>query len=205
MHQAQAQQPGRPGGLPSNFHPPVNMANINFSAPVIRLGTSGPTKPAISGSGGAGGRRDGPGDGMSGPPGRAGLGANQGGYEQQRQQMRESMMALVPPTREEIARTIFVANITDDLVKDEELESILRAAGSLRRWHRATDADGKKCSFGFAEYEDAISLGTAVEILRDVHIPKRKQETNGVEKEDSDLDSEDRKLLVRFTRGRYRT
>lgn len=188
--QQQAQQPGRHGGLPPNFQPPPNMPNINFAAPVIRLGTTGPAKPAMPA---AGGRREDP---MSAGPGRPGLGANQGGMEQHRQQMRESMMALVPPTREEIARTIFVGKIRDDLIGDDGMESILRAAGNLRRWHRATDADGKKCSFGFAEYEDAISLGTAVEILKDVQVPRKKQETNGADSEDVNGDAEDRKLLV---------
>lgn len=170
------------------------MPNINFSAPVIRLGTTGPVKPSTP-LGGPAGRRDGPGDSMSSGSGRPGLGSGHGGMEQQRQQLRESMMALVPPTREEIARTIFVGKISDSLIGDDGIEKILRAAGNLRRWHRATDADGKKCSFGFAEFEDALSLQTAVEILKDIYIPKQKQETNG-ETSGKDIPSDDRKLLV---------
>lgn len=195
LQQAQGQQPGRHGGLPANFQPPANMPNINFSAPVIRLGTSGPAKPATPATGGAGGRRDGAGDGSSGGSTRAGLGSGQGGVEQQRQHLRENMMALVPPTREEIARTIFVGKIDDGILEDDNIEAILRAAGSLRRWHRATDADGKKCSFGFAEYDDAPSLATAVEILKDVRIPKKQQETNGIT-DDENTGSDERKLLV---------
>ncbi len=114
--------------------------------------------------------------------------------------MRENMISLVPPTREEIARTIFIGKITDEIIDDEGIENILRTAGSLRRWYRATDADGKKCTFGFAEYDDALSLETAVEILKDVRIPEKKKskqegETNGGQ-EDHDMDSEERKLMV---------
>src|SRR4051812_26469817 len=43
IQQANAVQGTRPSGLPASFQGPVNMPNINFSAPVIRLGT-GPSK-----------------------------------------------------------------------------------------------------------------------------------------------------------------
>ena len=62
------------------------------------------------------------------------------------------------------------------------IERILRAAGNLRRWTRATDADEKPCKFGFAEFEDPESLHTAVEVLHDVEVPFKRQlpkSTNG--------------------------
>ncbi|KAK4998853.1 hypothetical protein LTR16_007009, partial [Cryomyces antarcticus] len=114
-----------------------------------------------------------------------GLGNDYRGTDQQRQQLRESMLALQPPTREEIARTIFVGGITEG-VSDEGLERILRTAGNLRRWTRATDADGKACKFGFAEYEDVESLETAKEILGDVQVPLKKPEIDGAKKEEGE-------------------
>ncbi len=108
------------------------------------------------------------------------------------------MMALVPPTKEEIARTIFVGKINSDIIDDDGIEAILRSAGSLRRWNRATDADGKKCSFGFAEYEDALSLAAAVETLRDVRIPKKNKEAAEANADGDEDAEEDRKLLVSF-------
>ena len=106
-------------------------------------------------------------------------------------------MSVAPPSRDEVARTIFVGKINDAVFTDESIDAILRSAGSLRRWQRPTDADGKKCNFGFAEYDDAMSLATAVETLKDVRIPKKNQEDNDEEQvEDDDSVAEDRKLLV---------
>ncbi|GMG14470.1 unnamed protein product [Aspergillus oryzae] len=158
MQQANAQQPGRPAGFPANFQPPPNMPNINFSAPVIRLGTSGPSKSATPDTNK---EREAPGR-------RAGLGSSN--LETQRQNVRDAMMQLQPPTRDEIVRTLFVGGITEGVGGDEGIEKILRSAGNLRRWIRATDADEKPCKFGFAEYEDPESLGTAVEVLKDVEV-----------------------------------
>ncbi|KAI9704814.1 MAG: hypothetical protein M1836_006594 [Candelina mexicana] len=194
MQQANAQQPGRPGGLPSNFQAPANMPNINFSAPVIRLGTSGPGKPSTPITGGPA-RRESNADPMSAGAGRPGLGGGHGGMEQQRQALRESMMALVPPSKEEIVRTIFVGGITEGVGGDEGVERILRTVRNLRRWNRAMDADNKACRFGFAEYEDAESLRTAVEVLRDVEVPVKKQVPNDAKKED-EAEVEKSKLLV---------
>lgn len=121
------------------------------------------------------------------------------GMDAQRQAVRESMMQLVPPTREEIVRTLFVGGITEGVGGDEGIERILQSAGSLRRWTRAMDADNKACRFGFAEYEDPESLATAVEVLKDVEVPVKPQAVNGVKKEDdSEEDQIDKsKLLVR--------
>ncbi len=114
--------------------------------------------------------------------------------EAQRQALREAM--LVPPTKDDVVRTVFVGGITEGAGGDEGIERILRTAGSLRRWTRAMDADNKACRFGFAEYEDPESLGTAVEVLRDVEVPvKRQAVANGVKKEDVE-EVEKSKLLV---------
>ncbi|RAK71097.1 uncharacterized protein BO72DRAFT_490787 [Aspergillus fijiensis CBS 313.89] len=179
MQQANAQQPGRPAGFPANFQPPPNMPNINFSAPVIRLGTSGPSKSATPDT-----SKERGGDA---PGRRAGLGSSS--LESQRQNVRDAMMQLQPPTREEIIRTIFVGGITEGVAGDEGVERILRSAGNLRRWIRATDADEKPCKFGFAEYEDPESLSTAVEVLKDVQVPvKRQSPPEGDDKEEHEVE-----------------
>jgi hypothetical protein len=105
------------------------------------------------------------------------------------------MVQLIPPTKEEVIRTIFVGGITEGAGGDEGIERILRAAGSLRRWLRATDADDKACKFGFAEYEDPESLSTALEVLRDVEVPlKRQMPKEG--KSENEGEIEKSKLLV---------
>lgn len=171
------------------------MPNINFSAPVIRLGT-GPAKPSTPMNGGMG-RRDTQDQMSAGAGGRAGLGMERG-VEQQRQAMRDNMLSLIPPTKEEIVRTIFIAGITEGCRGDDGIERILGTVGRLRRWDRAIDAEGKQCSFGFAQYEDAESLGTAVEVLKDIEIPLHKQPaSDGVKKEDDeDVKIEKKSLLV---------
>lgn len=167
MQQANTAQPGRAPGFPANFQPPPNMPNINFTAPVIRLGTSGPAKPVP---------QETTSQRVNDAPGRhrAGLGAA-AGADNQRQNVRDAMMQLQPPTQDEIVRTIFVGGITEGAGGDEGIERILGTAGNLRRWIRATDADEKPCKFGFAEYEDPESLGTAVEVLKDVEVPVKRQ------------------------------
>ncbi len=65
------------------------------------------------------------------------------------------------------------------------------------RWTRATDADNKACKFGFAEYEDPESLSTAVEVLRDVEVPVKRQTPHGDDvKENGEVEKS--KLLVRY-------
>lgn len=157
------------GGFPPSFQP-ANMPNINFSAPVIRLGTAGPGRPDTTQGGGIGGRRD---EGAGGGRRGAGLGFDGRGGDQGRDRMREAQ-SLIPPTREEVARTIFVGNITEGVGGDEGLQQILATAGGFRRWVRAVDADGKACTFGFAEFEDADSLATAAEVFADVDVPIRR-------------------------------
>ena len=190
MQQANAQQPGRMGGFPPNFQPPANMPNINFSAPVIRLGTTGPGKPATP-LGGDGGRRESNLDQRSSRPGLGGQ-----GMDSQRQAVRDSMMNLVPPTKDEVVRTIFVGGITEGAGGDEGIERILRSAGNLKKWIRAMDADDKACRFGFAEYEDPDSLATAIDVLKDVEVPVKPQSANGVKTEEDTDRIESSSLLV---------
>src|ERR1700712_2508043 len=186
--QANAALPPRPGGLPANFQPPANMPNINFSAPVIRLGTTGPSKDSPMSAGGRGGNSD----QMGG--GRRGLGMDRG-MDHSRQNRMEQM-SLIPPTREEVMRTIFVGKISP-AITDNDLERILRAAGSLRRWTRAYDADSKPCTFGFAEYEDAESLETAAEVLPEVEVPAKKVEIKSENGDSKEVVKT--KLLVRLS------
>lgn len=187
MDQANLQQPHRPGGFPANFQPPANMPNINFSAPVIRLGTTGPSKPL---TGGDSGRRD------SERSGRPGIGSQS--QDTQRQGARDTMVSLVPPTKDEIARTIFVGGITEGTGGDDGMERILQCAGNLRRWTRAMDADNKPCRFGFAEYEDPDSLTTAIDVLKDIEVPVKLQ-SHDSKAQDGEAEHIDKSsLLVRF-------
>ncbi|KAE9989285.1 hypothetical protein EG327_002903 [Venturia inaequalis] len=177
MSASQHPLPARPN-LPGGFQAPANMPNINFNAPVIRLANLGGTPN--QGSGGGRGQRDSNAEPMGN---RRGLGMDGGrNIDQQRMQIQEKMMSQAPPTREEIARTIFVANITEGMGGDAGLERLLRAVGSLRRWTRAYDADNKPCTFGFAEFEDAESLETAAEVLQDVQVPLKKIVPKNTEK-----------------------
>ena len=169
MQQANAQQPGRPSGFPANFQPPPNMPNINFSAPVIRLGTTGPNKSSTPG-GGESGRREGGQDQRSSRPGL--------GQDSQRHGTRDAPVVIVPPTKDELARTLFIGGITEGAGGDDSIERILQSAGNLKKWTRAMDADNKACRFGFAEYEDPESLATAIEVLKDVEVPVKPQSTN---------------------------
>ncbi|KAF2999914.1 hypothetical protein E8E13_008793 [Curvularia kusanoi] len=179
---AQTQGPPQLGGprpLPSNWQPPANMPNFNFNAPVIRLGTQ-------SGRGGAadspvGGRKE-----SAAMPARRGLGMDRDGDRDRR----DGPQQVIPPTREEIARTIFVGNIPDGVGGDEGMERILETAGKLVRWTRATDANNKPQTFGFAEFADAQSLETAADIFKDVKVPTKRQKPGQEKKEGGDEEDE---------------
>lgn len=180
-----ASQANRPSGLPASFQPPPNLPNINFNAPVIRLGsTSLPQKPS-SGPG----RRE-----SDAPPSaggnRPGLGAERG-IEQSRAALRESMQALQPPTQEERLKTIFLHKIPASLGDDSSVEKFLNLVGRLRRWDSATSnlSDHKGELFGFAQFEDPESLSIAIELLKDVELPAKKQEpTDGPAEDESEND-----------------
>ncbi|KAI0132818.1 hypothetical protein BJ170DRAFT_718965, partial [Xylariales sp. AK1849] len=169
VQQPSVNQANRPSGLPSNFQAPPNMPNINFNAPVIRLGTL-PAKPSTPG---LPGRKDSDAPHSAGP--RAGLGMERGGIDQTRQAIRDNMQALVPPTKEEMVRTMFVEGIAEGIGGNQGIERLLHIAGNLRKWERATESGGKELSFGFAQFEDAESLWVASELLREIQIPTKKQ------------------------------
>lgn len=177
MQQQDAHQQGRPGPFPPHFQPPANLPNINFAAPVIRLGAGPkPDVPAGRDDRDRGGRRAG-----------LGMGSDLRGE-------RERPQPIQPQTKEEIIKTLFIGGITEGAGGDEGIERILRAAGDLRRWFRATDADDKPCKFGFAEYEDPESLATAIEVLKDVEIPVTQRSPDSVSKNEHAVEKS--RLLV---------
>jgi hypothetical protein len=86
-------------------------------------------------------------------------------------------------------------------VSDEDVYSVLKAAGNLRRWMRALDVDDKPCTFGFAEYEDAESLETAAEVLQDVEVPATKVDPNKSQNGETEMKEVEKvKLLVSWLR-----
>ncbi|KAL6826580.1 HAUS augmin-like complex subunit 6 N-terminus domain-containing protein [Trichoderma camerunense] len=145
IQQANVPQANRPSGLPA-FQAPTNMPNINFNAPVIRLGT---------GASAGGGRSD---DRPAQSGGRAGLGMERGS-EQGRNAARETMQTLLPPTSEEKLRTIFLHQIPEGLGGDEGTKKLLGAVGKLKRWDPSDSVseDRKGTKFGFALFEDIDS------------------------------------------------
>ena len=99
------------------FMPPANLPNINFNAPIIRLGTSGNRSGLISieGRGGAYGIK---GAGEGGKGMGSGISFVRGGPQME-------MDSLIPPTKEECLKTVFVGGIPRDL-GDEWIERILK-------------------------------------------------------------------------------
>ncbi|KAM0546051.1 hypothetical protein ACHAPJ_011065 [Fusarium lateritium] len=191
VQQSSAQQANRPSGLPPNFQAPANMPNINFNAPVIRLGTSQgkPGTPTASG-------RDMPGPGSGGRPG---LGMERG-MDRDRG-AREAPQVLVPPTNEEKLRTIFIHQIPDGVGGDDGVQRLLGAVGKLRKWDSAASVtdDHKGAKFGFALFEDPWSLSTAVKLLHEqqIEVPvKRQQVSADGPKDDSYEGIEKTKLQV---------
>ena len=151
------------------FPSPGKMSNINFNAPVIRLGTSTSFNSFSSAKNTTDENRDGVDQPYGGFRRNLGLGADQS-RENHRFQQREQYAQALPPSKEEVARTIYIGNIPHEIT-DEALFTIFRAAGSLRRCIRAVDASNTPCGFGFAEYEDAESLGTAAVIFQNLELP----------------------------------
>ncbi|GAB0140843.1 hypothetical protein EsHS_00001454 [Epichloe bromicola] len=169
MQQANAPRSGRPGGLPANFQAPANMPNINFNAPVIRLGTSAPAT-----EGGRGDRSQSSGGGG----GRPGVGMERGS-EQSRGAARETVQTLVPPTNDERLRTIMLHQIPDGVCGDDGVRKLLGSIGALRKWESFASVmdEHKGTRFGFALFEDANSLFNAVKLLyeQNVEVPVHRQ------------------------------
>lgn len=125
---------------------------------------------------------------MSAGGNRPGLGADRN-IEQSRAALRESMQALQQPTQDERLRTIFLHKLPESLGGDEGVERLLSLVGRLRRWDSAKSnlSDHKGELFGFAQFDDAESLSIAVELLKDVDLPVKKQEpTDGPVKDDEE-------------------
>lgn len=178
----QAQQHNA-GGYSQNFQPPPNMPNIDFGAPVIRLGLEDPARRDTSSARPDRFSRD----GNAEPLGqRRGLGFDRGDQRRdgRRDFGRDGLSNFPPPSKEEVARTIWIANISDKFGGDQGLERILNAGQGLRRWRRCVGVDDKPATFGFAEYEDADSLNTAIEVLQDVRLPKLPKREQPSSKED---------------------
>jgi hypothetical protein len=97
--------------------------------------------------------------------------------DQSRAQMRENMQSLVPPTTEERLRTIFVHKIPDGVGGEAGIQKLLNTVGRLRRWDSGQShlSEHKGALFGFAQYEDPESLAAAVELLKDIEVPLKKQ------------------------------
>ncbi|KAK4238554.1 HAUS augmin-like complex subunit 6 N-terminus-domain-containing protein [Achaetomium macrosporum] len=169
-----ASQANRPSGLPASFQPPPNLPNINFNAPVIRLGaTMGAAKP---GSSLTGDRKD----SHTPTSGRPGLGSDRG-VEQSRAQMRENMQSLVPPTTEERLRTIFVHKIPEGVGGEEGIQKLLNTVGRLRRWDSGQShlSEHKGALFGFAQGDDPAAEARLAEaklalkqLIRDLFYPR---------------------------------
>ncbi|CAG9940094.1 unnamed protein product [Clonostachys rosea f. rosea IK726] len=186
LHQYNAPQTNRPSGLPPNFQAPPNMPNINFNAPVIRLGTAGqgkmntptqePDRPSHGGSG------------------RPGLGMERGGQDQGRQ-AKETPQVLIPPTSEEKLRTIFLHQLPESLSVGGGVERLLGGIGKLRRWDPFPSVldSSKPSTFGFALFEDAQSLSTAIKLLHDeiVYVPVKRQSSTSTETPEDDTPYEE--------------
>ncbi|KIH89853.1 hypothetical protein SPBR_00139 [Sporothrix brasiliensis 5110] len=284
---------GPPGHYAPSFQPPPSLpGNINFNAPVIRLGgangpppgpgaSSLPARPNIppgpsgynngmpTGPGGGGGRRVGEPDtplsahshSGSGTPlrpdfrqdrfgggggdrfergdrgdrgdrfdryggdrndryggdrdrdrdrdrdnrGERGDRDRNGGLEQARAAIRDTMHSQAPPTNDEKLRTIFVHKVPAAGVGGEAgLQQLLGLAGRLRRFDAGTShlTDSKDSLFAFAQYEDANALASALALLKDVYVPVERQvnkEQDGNENKDEetkdsgDQEKEDKK------------
>ena len=173
VQQSNATQANRPSGLPPNFQAPTNMPNINFNAPVIRLGTS-QGKPNVPVAGGRGESMHGSGGG------RSGLGMERG---DQGRGPREAPQILMPPSSEEKLRTIFIHQIPEGVGGDEGMERLLDAVGRLRKWDSMASVtdDHKGVKFGFALFDDPESLSTAIKLLheQEVEVPAKRQQASG--------------------------
>ncbi|CAK7268030.1 hypothetical protein SEPCBS119000_002847 [Sporothrix epigloea] len=119
------------------------------------------------------------------------------GVEQARAAVRDSMHSHVPPTRDEILRTIFVHKVPAGVGGESALQQLLGLAGRLRRWDSGKSqlSDHKGELFGFAQYEDANSLASAIELLKNVYLPVEKQEykDNQADVKSSTEDKEEKK------------
>ncbi|KAF3941469.1 hypothetical protein ABW19_dt0209705 [Dactylella cylindrospora] len=162
-HAAQANLPARPG-VPA-FPPPASLPNINFSAPIIRLGTSS-TKPQSATGSGSQSQAAGSGHATSGSKSASNQNSGSG-------LSRESASSFVAPTIDEQIKSVFVGSLPPAF-EDEWIERILKAAGPVRRWIRVSDESGNPRSFGFCEYETFDGVHAAVTAIHGFRVPHLK-------------------------------
>lgn len=188
MHQANAAHAGRPG---PGFQPP-NIPNINFNAPVIRLGTS---------NGPSGGRGDGGRDERSQhSSSRPGLGADrdQGG----RSHGRETVPTLTPPTPDEKQRTMFINNVPEGLGSDANIQKFLGVFGNLKRWESVGSVlpSYKGTKFGFAvfEFEEPFDLAVRLLLEEEIFVPVKRQPGTAEPKTDDDFAGIEKRKLETY-------
>lgn len=164
------------------------MPNINFNAPVIRLGTTnGPNQGGRGDSG-----RD---DRQQGSGSRPGLGADreQGGRS------REPVQTLIPPTPDEKLRTMFIINVPEGLGSDASIHRFLDIFGGLKRWESAGSVapDYKGAKFGFAVFEHQEPFDMAVRLLlqEQILVPAKRQPGSEEPKTDDDFEGIDKVKL----------
>ncbi|KAJ5112389.1 hypothetical protein N7532_000434 [Penicillium argentinense] len=179
------QMPGAPPAFPG--FPPANLpTDINFSAPVIRLGTSGPSHTTPTGA-------DTPRD--RDPRRRQGLGySSQDKDRHHRHGYGHGRDALQLPTKDQSVRTLVISGITEGVGGHDGMERMLQSAGTLRRWIPGTKGDGTSADFCFAEFEPD-SLEVAVEVLKDIEVPMKRQPGNS-DGHQEEKEVEKRKLSV---------
>ncbi|PFH63146.1 hypothetical protein XA68_17255 [Ophiocordyceps unilateralis] len=159
-------QANRPGGLPPNFQPPPNLPNINFNAPIIRLGTGAPS---------SGGRGEGP---SAASGGRSGLGMERGG-DQGRDRGREAQTIITPPTAEDKLCTAMFLGLPEGVGGDEGVQKVCNALGRLRKWESTTSLWASyKPAMGFATFEDDESIAFVQKLLREetFDVPVKRQQ-----------------------------
>ncbi|EWC44101.1 hypothetical protein DRE_07158 [Drechslerella stenobrocha 248] len=160
-HTVQANLPNRPG-VPA-FPPPASLPNINFNAPIIRLGTASTKQPAQSGISSHSQPT------VSAHPTQHSKAS--GSHNSSSSLSREPASGFIPPTVDEQVKSVFVGSLPSFLA-DEGVERILKvAAGPVRRWIRASDEGGKQRNFGFCEYETFEGILAAVTVIHGLNIP----------------------------------
>ncbi|KAK6496526.1 hypothetical protein TWF481_002540 [Arthrobotrys musiformis] len=170
-HSAQSNGPNRPG-IPT-FSPPSSLPNINFNAPIIRLGTaSTKQQPLPSGAS----HQQSPGLAHPSPSSKAPL--NQASNSSA---ARESASGFIPPTFDEQLKSVFVGSLPSSF-EDQWVERILKAAGPVRRWIRVSDEAGKPRNFGFCEYETFDGVLAALTTVHELSIahPDDREKTSKI-------------------------